>query len=159
IWRKRDCANSSMSATAVAFTDLGEVDHIALYCPRIGAHSHFDSKAATAQSNAVHRVRMQIIWNELVISLKIVIGDIEIDGSVLAFGALFQDFHRLLVPFHQGRNERGNKRLLDHLSQRLAYQQRYELGWKVRIIVGLNHHGQLQCWLGHLYCHLGTAEL
>ena len=49
---------------------------------------------------------MQVVRHELVVALEIVIGNVEEDGPILAFGALAQDFNGQLMPFEQRRQER-----------------------------------------------------
>src|ERR1041385_128108 len=74
---ERDGADPGVSATAIALTNLGKVGKLVGLCPRIRAHRHFGAEAAAAQAHAVGALRMEVIRDELVISLEFVVGDVE----------------------------------------------------------------------------------
>src|ERR1051326_761347 len=117
-------------------------------CPWVRANRNLHAKAAAAQPNTVDRFRIEVIRNEFVVSLKIVVADIEVDGSLAAFRALAQDFNRLVVPLEEWRNHGGHKGLGDHLGQRLAYEIRYEPGQKAVAIGRFNRNGHVHGWGG-----------
>jgi hypothetical protein len=70
---KRNGANTGVAATTVSLTDFRQVQHILLIGPGIGANGHFHAKAAAAQANAVHGIRVQVVRNKLVVALKVMI--------------------------------------------------------------------------------------
>ena len=108
--RKRNRADASVSASAVALANLGQVHRRLDRGPRIRSHRHFRPEAALAQSHAVNAARIQVVRDKLVVALKFVIGDVEEDRAVLALGALAQDLDRLAMPLHQRRNSLCNLR-------------------------------------------------
>jgi len=85
--RKADCANPSMTSAAIALADPCQIDFRWLWSPRIRSHRHFHAKAAFAQAYAIDRLRMEIVGDELVISLEIVVRDVEEDRGVFTLAA------------------------------------------------------------------------
>src|SRR5436305_9403668 len=148
-----------MSTASVTLTDFGEVHHVLLFGPGIRSHGYFDPEAAAAQTYAVDRITMQVIRDELVVSLKVVVSDIEVDGLVLALRSPAQDVDGFPMPLHQRWNQRSHKWLFDYLGQRFTDQQRDQARQKAGIVGGFNHHRQLQGRRSHLYSHFGRAEL
>ena len=63
---------------------------------------------------------MEIVRNELVVTLEIVIGDVEENCSVNAFRALLEDFDGELVPAKQRRKQRSDERLFENVGERLS---------------------------------------
>ncbi len=83
IGRERDSAYARMAATAIAFADFGQIHHVLPVSPRIRSHRDFHAEAAAAQPDAVHRIPMQIIRNELVVAFQVLIADVKVNGSLL----------------------------------------------------------------------------
>ena len=83
---KRNCSYPSMAATAIALADRSQIDHLFRLDlgPRIGAHRDLCPKTGSAETDTVGRFRMQIVRDELVVSLKRMVGDVKIDCSPLA---------------------------------------------------------------------------
>ena len=52
---------------------------------------------------------MQIVRDELVVSLQILVGDIEINRSIFRFYALPQHVHRAFVALQKRRQDQGHK--------------------------------------------------
>src|SRR5512141_2734867 len=94
---ERDGADARVPASAVALADAGEVDLWVLRSPGIRSDGNFHAETAFAETDAVDRLRMQVIGNELVVALEIVVGDVEEDRRVLALRALLEDSNRKLV--------------------------------------------------------------
>src|SRR5689334_4592410 len=73
---ERDGADAGVSSTSVTLADLGEVGELLGLRPRIRANRHLGAKAAAAQSHAIGALGMEVIRDELVVSLELVVGDI-----------------------------------------------------------------------------------
>jgi len=97
-----------------------------------------------------------MIGDELVISLQILIADIEKDGAVFALRALLENTDRQLVPPEQRRKQRGNEWLLQNFRKRLAGEQRNQI-WYELIRSRLDHHRQFHCGRFHLHGGLGIG--
>src|SRR5579863_2586816 len=91
---ERDGANPSMPPSSVALADLGQVDDRLGRRPGIRSHGNFHPKTALAQSHAVDRFRVQIVWNEFVVTLEFVIGDIEEQRAIFRLDAVAKNSHR-----------------------------------------------------------------
>ena len=70
---KRNGAHTGVAATTVSLTDFRQIHHILFIGPGIGANGHFHAKAAAAQANAVHGIRVQVVRDKFVITLKVLI--------------------------------------------------------------------------------------
>src|ERR1700752_5497530 len=85
---------------------------------------------------------MQIIRNEFVVSLEIVVADVEEDRSILALRSVFENPNRKFVAFEQRRKQRGYKRLLENFIQRFRGQERNQVGDEAVIGRRFDDHGQ-----------------
>src|SRR5579863_8172360 len=94
---ERDGTYAGVSAAAVAFADLRQVYYRFLGSPWVGPDRHLHAEAALAKSHAIDRFGMKIVRNELVVAFEILIGDVEKNCAVFAFGALPQNLNRDFV--------------------------------------------------------------
>ena len=88
---ERDGPHARMTASAVALTNLRQIDRGLQGSPGIRSHRNLHAEAALAQPHAVDRFRMQVVGNELVVAFEILIRDVEKNRTVFALGPLPQD--------------------------------------------------------------------
>src|SRR5262245_50214049 len=97
---ERDCRDNRMAATAILFTKFCKVVHPLTRAPGIGANRNLGAQRRTAQADAVHAFRKEIVRDELVIAVQVLIGNVEFDDAVFAPGTLPHDvdgFHMVLM--------------------------------------------------------------
>src|ERR1700683_3138409 len=99
---------------------------------------------------------MQVVGNELVVTLEILIGDVEKNSSVDAFGALLKDFHRDFVTPEQWGQEWSDERLFQNGGEGLGGEKRNQVRNEL-IRGGLDDHGQLHGRGLHLNCRPGVG--
>src|SRR5258706_2377882 len=104
---ERDGTDARVAASSIALANLGQVHHRLLGSPWVRSDRNFYTKAALAKSHAIDGFGMQIVGNELVVTLEILIGDIEENRSVDTLGPLLQDFDGVLVAPEQCRQNEG----------------------------------------------------
>jgi orotidine-5'-phosphate decarboxylase len=98
---ERDGTHASVTAASIALTNLGQIDDWFLWSPGIGADRNLHAEAAFAESDAVDRFRMEVVGNELVVSLEILVSDVEENSPVFAFGTLPENLDRDCVAFKE----------------------------------------------------------
>src|SRR5271155_5131851 len=99
---------------------------------------------------------MQIVGSELVVALKVLVGDVEENGPVDALGALLHDLDRDLVPAEQRGQERSYKGFLKNGGEGFSREKRNQVGDKP-IRRRLDDHGQLHGRGLHLHRRLGIG--
>src|SRR5450631_1322485 len=109
---ERDRSNARMTAAAVAFANLSQIDGGLGRRPRIRAYRNFHAETALAEAHAVNRFRMQIVRHELVVALEVMVGDIKKEGLIFGLDTLFQHRDGALVTLKQWRQQRRDERLL-----------------------------------------------
>ena len=57
---------------------------------------------------------MQVIGNELVVSLEVLVGNVEENGPIFFFGALTQDTNRALMAREERRKDVGDQRFVQN---------------------------------------------
>src|ERR1019366_7142884 len=107
--------------------------------------------------NAVDRIGMQIVRNELVVAFELQIGDVEKNRTVFFFRALPQDVDGTPVPFEQWRHDGGYERLLQNLRERMVREQRNQPLYEGTVTGGFDRHGQLQGRSFHFHRRLGVV--
>src|SRR5579862_331954 len=146
-----NCANPSVAASTVALAYFRQVDHRLLRRPGIRSDGNLHAEAALAQSHAVNGLGVQIIRNEFVIALKVLVGDVEKDGAVNAFGSLLHNLDRELVAAKQRGQKRSYERLFEDRIQRLGCEQWNKVGDETLVWRGFDDHGQLHSGGFHFY--------
>src|SRR6185437_13630341 len=115
-----------MPAPPIALADAGKVYRGRHRSPGIRSYRYFHSKAALAEAHAINRFWMQVVRHELVVSLKLMVGDIEKNCPILGFNAVLQNFDGFFMALKQRRQQLGDERLRDDLRKRFAGKQRNE---------------------------------
>src|SRR6266702_1232055 len=84
-----DGADACVPPAAVAFADLGEIDHVfsAGLGPRIRADSDLSTEAGFRKPYGVGRLRVEVVRDEFVEAFELMIGDVEKDGAVAVLGS------------------------------------------------------------------------
>src|ERR1035437_2969498 len=154
---KRDRPYACVSAPAVALANLCQVLHRLDHRPRIGTDCHLGAEAALAESHAVNAIGVKVIGHEFVVVLEFMIGYVEEDGTVFALGTLAQNVDGAEGPLGQHRDAPGDHWLRHDFIQGPVSQHRNQGGDELRVLVRLDHHGQLHRWLLHLDCGLRIA--
>ena len=102
-----DGADAGVASSAIALADGGEVDHLFRrgFGPGVGADGDLGAEAGFGEADGVGRLGMQVVGDELVVALERLVGDVEVDGSLLRFRAGADEIDGALVAFE----ERGKK--------------------------------------------------
>ncbi len=85
------------------------------------------------------------------------IRDVEVDGSVDAFGAFADEGERCLVALEQRRQQVGHERLLQDVANGIEVSSGMSRGMKSRVLGGFDDQGKLHGGLGHLHRSLGLS--
>src|SRR3954451_12297926 len=100
---------------------------------------------------------MQVVRHELVVALEIVIRNVEVDGSVLAFAVLANDLDGLLMSFEQWLHKFGDEWFGQYIGKRLAGEVWNELGSEFGILRGFDDHRKTHRWLARSGCDFGPV--
>src|SRR5215472_18263969 len=125
---KRNGPDARVTAASITFADASQIHFRFGWGPWIRSYRDFHAKTTLAKAHAVHRFRMQIVRNELVVAFQILVGDIEEDGAVLALGTFLENSHGEFVTLEKRRQQRTDERLFQDFAERLGGQQGNQVG-------------------------------
>ena len=99
VGREGDRTDTRMAPTTIAFADGRKIHHVfaAHFRPRVRSDGNLGAEAGFAETDGIDRFGVQIIGNKLVVALKLLVRDIEINGAVDAFAPLANQLNGLLV--------------------------------------------------------------
>ena len=155
---KRDGADAGVASAAVALADGGEVEHLVRrsFSPGIGADRNFGAEAGPGEADRISGLGVEIVRDELVVALKGVVGDVEVDGALFALGADADEVDGALVAIEKRRQEGGDERLVENLLERHLGEERDEVRDEVGVLGGLDDESELHGGLGHFDGGLGA---
>jgi hypothetical protein len=151
VGREGDGADAGMSSAAVALTDGGEVEHFFRmgFGPGIGADGDLGPEAGFRQADGVGGLGVNVVGDELVVSLHGLIADVEVDGAVFRFGAVADEAEGFFVALEERREERGDEGLPEDIGERHRRQQRDETRDEGGVLARFDDQGELHGGLGH----------
>src|SRR5208282_4483694 len=151
---ERDRADAGVTASTIALAEPGEIDGRLAFRPRVRSDRNLYPERTLAQADAVDRVGMQVVRNELVVAFEVEVGDIEENRAVFFYRALPQNLDGTPVAFEQRRQDGGYEWLLENFGERVVREQRNHALNEVAISGGFDGHGQLHGWGLHFYRRL-----
>src|SRR5262245_22500735 len=85
---ERNGRDDGVSTAAVLFTQPRQILPMRARRPWIRSHRHFRAYGRMADPDAVNAVGKQVVRDELVVTVEIVVADIEFNDAVCTFGDL-----------------------------------------------------------------------
>src|SRR5258708_7739050 len=115
-----DCSYSGVASAAITLADSRQIDGWRALRPRDRSDGNFYPERTLADAEALSRVGLQLLGNELAVAFEVEIGDVEKNRAVLFYAALPKNLDGALMAFEQRRQDGGYEGLVKNAGKGLV---------------------------------------